>query len=131
MQCGLGPDRREHAMIFTGTEATLILDGNGWELIAEPKKRTSVVEMRRRAPLNDQMRARHAGNFLECCRTRKAPVENLEVGHHVSAVAMLGNIALRSRSRVEWDGASGTVVNNAGASELLGRAYRAPWKLGA
>lgn len=27
--------------------------------------------------------------------------------------------------------AAGTVVNNAGARELLGRAYRAPWKLGA
>jgi len=129
VQCGLGPDRREHAMIFTGTDATLILDSNGWELIAEPKKRTSVVEMRRRAPANDQMRARHAGNFLECCRTRKPPVENLEVGHHVSAVAMLGNIALRSRSRVEWDSATLRAIGNPAAAALLDRPYRAPWKL--
>jgi predicted dehydrogenase len=129
VQCGLGPDRREHAMVFTGTDATLILDTVGWELIAEPKKRTTVVEMRRRAPLNDQMRARHAGNFLESCRTRKPPVENLEVGHHVSAVAMLGNIALRSRSRIEWDAETSRVVNNPAASALLDRPYRAPWKL--
>jgi predicted dehydrogenase len=129
VQCGLGPDRREHAMVFTGTDATLILDTVGWELIAEPKKRTTVVEMRRRAPLNDQMRARHSGNFLESCRTRKPPVENLEVGHHVSAVAMLGNIALRSRSRIEWDAETSRVVNNPAASALLDRPYRAPWKL--
>ena len=41
VQCGLGPDRREHAVVFTGSDATLIVDMSGWELIAEPKKRTS------------------------------------------------------------------------------------------
>ena len=32
--CGLGPDRREHGVVFTGTEATLIVDTSGWEIIA-------------------------------------------------------------------------------------------------
>ncbi|MBL8292174.1 MAG: gfo/Idh/MocA family oxidoreductase, partial [Bryobacterales bacterium] len=50
-------------------------------------------------------------------------------GHHVSAVAMLGNIALRSRSRIEWDAETSRVVNNQAASALLDRPYRAPWKL--
>ena len=88
---------------FTGTEATLILDTHGWEIIAEPKRRDSVVESSRQAVTDEKVRAAHAGNFLDCVRSRQAPVENLQIGHHVSSVAHLRNLALRSRSRIEWD----------------------------
>jgi predicted dehydrogenase len=129
VQCGLGPDRREHAVAFTGSDATLILDASGWEVVAEPLKRTAVVEMKRRALVDEKVRAAHAGNFLECVRSRQAPVENLEVGHHVSTVAHLGNVALRSKSRIEWNAADEQVAGNEEANRLLSRPYRAPWKL--
>lgn len=129
VQCGLGPDRREHAVAFTGTDATMILDAKGWEIIAEPRKRASVIEMKRAAAAEDKSRIHHARNFLECVRSRKAPVENLAVGHHVSAVAHLGNLALRSRSRIEWDAAAERVAGDGPASALEMRSYRAPWKL--
>jgi predicted dehydrogenase len=129
VQCGLGPDRREHAVVFTGSDATLIVDMSGWELIAEPKKRTSVVEMRRRYVVDEKVRAAHAGNFLDCVKSRQQPVENLEVGHHVTAVSQLGNVALRSKSRIEWDAANEKVIGNETANGLLFRPYRAPWKL--
>ena len=127
--CGLGPDRREHGVFFTGTEATLIVDTHGWEIIAEPKRRDSVVEMHRHAVTDEKVRAAHAGNFLDCVRTRQAPVENLQIGHHVSSVAHLGNLALRSRSRIEWDAEAQQVRGNEAASKLVSRQYRAPWKL--
>ena len=129
VQCGLGPDRREHGVAFTGTDATLILDQKGWEIIAEPKKKMSVIEMKRTANAGENVRAAHVRNFLDCVRSRQAPVENLEVGHHVSSVAHLGNLALRSRSRIEWDAASGSVRGNDAANALITRQYRAPWKL--
>jgi predicted dehydrogenase len=122
VQCGLGPDRREHGVAFTGTDATLIVDTSGWEVIAEPKRRDSIIEMKRRYRVDESVRAQHARNFLDCIRSRKQPVENLEVGHHVSTVAHLGNLALRTKSRIEWDG-------NHQAHPLLSRTYRAPWKL--
>lgn len=130
VQCGLGPDRREHAVVFTGSDATLILDTSGWEVIAEPKKRTSVVEMKRRYVVDEKVRAAHARNFLDCVKSRQQPVENLEVGHHVTAVSQLGNVALRSKSRIEWDAKAEKVTGNEEANRLLFRPYRAPWKLG-
>jgi len=129
VQCGLGPDRREHGVMFTGEDATLIVDTRGWEVIAEPKKR-GMVEMKRQAPATEAVRAAHARNLLDCMKSRQDPVENLDIGHHVSAVAQLGNVALRSRSRIEWDAAAGRVTNNEAANQLLHRSYRAPWKLG-
>jgi hypothetical protein len=56
-------------------------------------------------------------------------VENLEVGHHVTAVSQLGNVALRSKSRIEWDAAAERVIGNEEANKLLFRPYRAPWEL--
>lgn len=129
VQCGLGPDRREHGVAFTGSDATLIVDNNGWEVIAEPLKRGDVVEMKRRTKAGEQMRAAHARNFLDCVKSRQQPVENLDVGHHVSTVAHLGNLALRTRSRVEWDHEKEQAVANDAANALVKRAYRAPWKL--
>jgi len=129
VQCGLGPDRREHAVVFTGTDATLILDSSGWEVVSEPKKRYAVVEMKRKALVDEKVRAAHARNFLDCMKSRQQPVENLEIGHHVSSVAHLGNVALRSKSRIEWDAAAERVRGNDEANRLMSRAYRAPWKL--
>lgn len=129
VQCGLGPDRREHGVMFTGTDATLILDSNGWEVIPEPQKRNSMVEMRRRAVTDEKMRAAHARNFLDCVKSRQAPVENLEIGHHVSTVSHLGNLALRSRNRIEWDAGNERVTNIEAANQFVTRPYRAPWKL--
>ena len=129
VQCGLGPDRREHAVVFTGSDATLILDQSGWEIVAEPKKRTNVIEMKRRYVAGEQVRAAHARNLLDCMKSRTQPVENLEVGHHVTAVSQLGNVALRSKSRIEWDAQSERVLNNDAANNFLFRPYRSPWKL--
>jgi len=128
VQCGLGPDRREHGVMFTGTDASLILDSAGWEVIAEPKKR-GMIEMKRVARTDETVRAAHAKNFLDCVRSRQAPVENLDVGHHVSTVAHLGNIALRSRSRIEWDAEAERVRDNDAANRFVTRSYRSPWKL--
>ncbi len=129
VQCGLGPDRREHGMAFTGSEATLIVDSHGWEVIAEPKKR-GMIEMKRSARAGEQMRANHARNFLDCVKSRKPPVENLDIGHHVSTVAHLGNLALRAKSRIAWDAQAERVVGNEAANALVTPVYRAPWKLG-
>jgi predicted dehydrogenase len=129
VQCGLGPDRREHGVAFTGTDATLLVHTGGWEVIAEPKKRNSVIEMKRTAVTDEKVRIAHHANFLECVRSREKPVENLDVGHHVSTVAHLGNLALRSRSRIEWDAEAERATGNPAANELLMKKYRAPWKL--
>src|ERR1019366_8309902 len=40
----LGPDRREHGVAFTGTDATLILDQSGWEVIPERSKKDAPSE---------------------------------------------------------------------------------------
>lgn len=125
---GLGPDRREHGICFTGTEATLLIDSSAWEVIPEPKKKDA-PRMITKAPPGDYTRIAHVKNFLDCVKSRQDPVENVEVGHHVSTVASLGNLAFRTKSRVQWDAARERCVNNKAADALLYRPYRKPWTL--
>jgi hypothetical protein len=41
----------------------------------------------------------------------------------------LGNIAFRSKRRVQWDVEAERVVGDAAAQALVTKAYRAPWTL--
>jgi predicted dehydrogenase len=123
---GLGPGGKPHGMLFCGTEGTVIIDEGGWEVIPEPKKKT--LEPFKGAPAGDA-RPAHVRNFLDCVKTRERPVEDFEIGHFVSTVAHLGNLALRTQTEIHWDAETERVVNSPEADAMVSYAYRDPWKL--
>jgi predicted dehydrogenase len=71
----------------------------------------------------------HIRNFLDCIKTRKPTNCDMETGHRSTTFAHLANIALATRSRIEWDPKDERIINNKKASELLDYEYRKPWKL--
>jgi hypothetical protein len=54
-------------------------------------------------------------------------VLDVEIGHHVSTVAHLGNIAFRSGEKIVWDPVVGKITNHPAANQLVGVKYRKPW----
>jgi predicted dehydrogenase len=123
---GLGLYNRPWGMAFVGTEATLVINDNGWEILREPSKDSLEAK---KYPGGVDPRPAHVRNFLDCVKSRQQPVENLEVGQYISTVAHLGNIALRSGRRVVWDAKAEAVVGEPAADRLVGVKYRSPWKL--
>ena len=123
---GLGLNSRPWGIAFTGSEGTLIINESGWEIIREPKKESLEAK---KYPGSGDARPAHVRNFLDCVKSRKAPVENLEVGHFISSVAHLGNIALRSGRKIVWDGKHERIVGDKEANRLVGVSYRKPWSL--
>ncbi len=123
---GIGPGGKPHGMLFSGTEGTVIIDEGGWEVIPEPKKKS--IEAHKGEPGRDA-RPAHVRNFLDCVKSREKPVENLEVGHYVSSIAHLGNLAFQTKSEVHWDVEKEAAINNPEADRLVAAHYRAPWKL--
>jgi len=121
-----GCEGREHGVAFYGTEATLIVTAKGWEIAPEPDRK---VETIKKQASNRDCREDHVRDFLNCVRSRKRPVTDVEVGHHVSTVAALGNIALRVGRSIAWNAAKEQVIGDAEANRLITRPYRAPWKL--
>lgn len=68
-------------------------------------------------------------NFLDCMKTRKAPICTLEDGHRSTSFAHLANIALATGQRLQWDPEKELFTNSNEANKLLHYEYRKPWKL--
>jgi predicted dehydrogenase len=69
----------------------------------------------------------HVRNFLDCVRSRREPISDLEGAHRVSTVCHLANISLRIGRRLRWDAAREEVIEDVEANRLLLRPYRSPW----
>jgi predicted dehydrogenase len=96
----------------------------------EPREiRTEGLAVDGRGNANLALTARHAGNFLDCTRSRAVPACDVEVGHRSTSFAILANIALATKSCLEWDAVAERFVGNDEADRLLHYEYRAPWTL--
>ena len=71
----------------------------------------------------------HHANFLDCIKSRKRPICDVEIGHRTATVCHLGNIALRLGRKIQWDPAKEQIIGDADAAAMLTRPYREPWKL--
>ncbi len=71
----------------------------------------------------------HIRNFLDCMKTRKQTNCDMETGHRSTTFAHLANIALATKSRIEWDPKKERAINNRSANNLLHYKYRKPWTL--
>jgi len=72
----------------------------------------------------------HARDFLDCLKARRRPAADAEVGHRSTTFALLANVALATRARLDWDAAAERFTNNDSANELLDYEYRPPWTHG-
>jgi predicted dehydrogenase len=69
-------------------------------------------------------------DFLQCMKSRKDPYFPVDIGHRVSSVCHLANIAIKLGRKLKWDPAREEFPGDAKANALCQvRPMRAPWKL--
>ncbi len=71
----------------------------------------------------------HIGDWLDCIRTRKRPVADVEVGHRSITVCHLGNIVREVGRRLRWDPKNETFVGDEEANAFLERPRRKGYEL--
>jgi predicted dehydrogenase len=69
----------------------------------------------------------HARDFIDCVKSRKAPVSDLASAHRTAVACHLANLSLRLGRSLRWDWAKNAVTDDKEANALLAVAYRAPW----
>lgn len=134
---GRGKDGRwGYGIMFYGTDGTMFVDRGGFEIFPEMegKKRDSLfvaktAAARMNVQRGDPSHFDHVANFIDCMKTRKPPISDVEIGHRSTSAPHLANISLRSGRRIQWDGATEMIIGDAEASKWLSKEYRAPWKL--
>jgi len=111
---------------FVGTEGSIHITRA--RLAAKPAE---IAEK----PLGDKdvrlyQSSNHHRNFLDCVRSRKLPICDVEIGHRSATACHLGNIALRLGRKIQWDPQKEQIVGDDDeAARMLSRPYRAPWTL--
>lgn len=133
---------------FRGTTGTLYLQSNGYQVVPEE---TRIHEFPANNPTNRAAErpwrtekkklieassgkgdgdgtALHARNFIDCIRSRQQTNCDMETGHRSTSGPLIGNIAYRMKSYLEWDGDNERFTNNQAANRMLRYNYRAPWK---
>ena len=72
----------------------------------------------------------HQSDWLECIKTRKRPICDVEVGARSVTVCHLGNIAYWTREKFKWDPKAWKFVDaSATVEKWLDRDRRDPWQL--
>ena len=69
----------------------------------------------------------HVRHFIDCVKSRKRPIAEVEDGHYTNVTVRLGNIAYRLKRRINWDNAKEQVIDDPEANKLAIGEYRAPW----
>ena len=71
----------------------------------------------------------HHNDWLDCVKTRKQCVADIETGHRSASLCHLGNIAMRLGRPLQWDPEREEFVGDAGANLMKDKPFRAPWRL--
>ncbi|MBD3265746.1 gfo/Idh/MocA family oxidoreductase [bacterium] len=69
----------------------------------------------------------HSGNFLECIKTRKRTICDIQTAHRAASVMLLGGIAIRLKRNLTWDPKIERFIGDDEANRYLSLAKRDPW----
>ena len=134
---------------FRGTKGTLYLFSDGYEVVPDE---ITPNEFPARTPLDRALERgyrsgakpmieaskqtggnadtkHHTRDFLDRVKDRGRCSCDIETGHRSTSATLIANVALRTKSYLEWDRAAERFTNNADANRHLSYKYRAPFKL--
>jgi predicted dehydrogenase len=69
----------------------------------------------------------HARHFLECVKSRRRPIADVEDGHQVTTACHLANLSMKLGRKLRWDPEKEEIIGDQEASSHLVRPYRKPW----
>jgi len=108
-------------IIYLGANGVL----NGERLLPESR-----MEDYRRPPKTLPRSPGHYHEWVAACRGGPPAGSNF-VDHagSLTEICLLGNVAVRARKKLDWDGPGFRITNDAAANRLLHREYRKGWSL--
>ena len=117
--------RERQGVLFQGDEGRVFVKRGAIE--AEPKSLLN----ERIGPEETHLAnsSDHAGNFLDCVKSRRTPVSSIDSAVRTDTVCHLSDIAMRLSRRLRWDPKAERFIDDDQANRMLSRAMRSPWHL--
>jgi len=127
LNCRQVPDTKskKQGTEFIGEKGSLFVYRGG--IIANPPELLKEVDVPK--IVNRDANIAHVNNFIDCIKTREKPAADISIGHRSATVCHLGNIAVRTGKKIQWDPQQETIVGDAEAAKWLSKEYRKPYEL--
>jgi predicted dehydrogenase len=106
------------------TFAEIVPERGGQFQDPKPRRKAERIEAAR-----VDLDAKAAGDFLANVSSRTQPLASVEEGHRSTTMALLANLSLATRARIDWDPGAERIVSPESANGLLHYEYRRPWTL--
>jgi hypothetical protein len=124
---------RSRGVTILGTEGTVLIDRDGYEVYDLNGKRTAEVKAGTATSTadlvgRDQMTAAHFTNLIAGIREGEKLRAPVEVGNVAVTTLHLANIAWFTGRALETDPATGRIVNDAEAMKHWQREYEPGWE---
>ncbi len=116
-----GRDLGEGGTLFLGDDGVML----GHTLIPDSKRRDYG-----RPPKLMPRSPGHFEEWFQACKGGEPAGANFDMAGLVTEVVLLGNIALRTSKKLDWDPANFKITNMPEANQRLQREYRKGWRLG-
>jgi predicted dehydrogenase len=113
---------------WIGTQGWVWVDRGGFDA-SNPDWKTgrNLPEELRKVKLYESRN--HYQNFLDCVKSRQPAIAPVATAHHSAIPGHLGLISMLTGRKIRWDVKTETILDDAEASAMLSRGYRAPWQL--
>ena len=111
-------------ILFRGTKGALMCNstGNDPRLLPESRHRSY-----KRPPKTEKRSIGHYEEWVEACKGGEPAGIEFEYGSLLTEIVLLGNIAVRTGQKLDWDG--NRFTNNEEANNYLSEPYQNGWEL--
>jgi hypothetical protein len=117
------PNGQQHGIKFIGSD--------GWIWVTRGTIKANDRQILREKLPEDAPRVylskNHMGNFIDCVKSRKAPICPAEVGHRSASLCHLGVTAIRLGRKLKWDPVKEQFDGDNEANSYLSRKMRKPY----
>ena len=120
------PKGQQHGIKFIGPDGWIWVTRGKLEASTPAILNDKLPENAKRVYVSDD----HMGNFIECVKSRKAPICPAEVGYRSASVCHLGVIAIRLGRKLQWDPVMTQFVGDAEANKFVAREMREGYDYG-
>jgi predicted dehydrogenase len=122
----LGPN----GALFVGSKGTMLAQYNGEPRILEEGRRKSFTPPVKATTRPVPFDLYHHLEWVEACLgSGKEPGSNFGYAGPLTETVLLGNFAVRTGKRIEWDSANMKCTNVPEANQYVSREYRKGWEL--
>ena len=126
----LGSQRRmgDNGIIFVGDKGKIIC--GGWAGTPRIIPETKMQEYIQRRPERSIRRTQgHHRDWLDACQGGERPHGGFDYSAHLTEVVLLGNVAVRTGKKIQWDGLNMKATNAPEAEELIRPIFHNGWIL--